>query len=189
MANKLLDVQALYKFLSNLSKREKLILYGAVFFISLTIIDRLILSPIFYKMKSLDKEIQEQESSIKNNLHILAQKDRISTESDKYASFITNSKTAEEETTSVLKEVEIMANQASVYLIDLKPIEPKTLGFYKQYSVNLNCEGQMEQIINFMYSIENAKTLLIIDRYQITPKSKESSVARCSMTVSKIVIP
>lgn len=186
---KILNPQAFYKFLSNLSKREKAVLYGAVIAVFLTIVDRLIIAPISSKMTSLDKAIQEEESRIKTNLHILAQKDKIVANSAKYSSFLTNSKSEEEEITFLLKEIETMSNDASVYLIDLKPMESKSEDLSKKYSVNLNCEGQMEQIIKFMYNIENSKSLLAIERYQITPKSKESSVARCSMTVSKIVIP
>ena len=47
----------------------------------------------------------------------------------------------------------------------------------------------MEQLVDFMYNIENSDKLLMIEKYQISPKSKESSVAKCAMSISKIVIP
>jgi Tfp pilus assembly protein PilO len=59
----------------------------------------------------------------------------------------------------------------------------------KKYLVSLSCEGQMEQIMDFMYNVENSRKFLTIEKYQISPKTKESSVINCTMTISKIVIP
>lgn len=182
-------IQTFYTILARLSKREKLILYVAVSFVSLTLLDRLIISPSFSKMKSLNREIQEKESGIKKNLHILAQKDRILAESAKYNSFLSSPESGEDQLTSLLKEIENYANKASVYLIDMKPSGVKDIGPSKKYLINLNCEAQVEQLTNFMYNIENSSELLTIEKYQISPKAKESSVARCSMTISKIIIP
>ena len=179
-------IKSLYAVLPRLAKRERFVLYAAATFIFLALFDRLLIYPIFNKMKSLKKEIQETESSIRRNLHILAQKDRILSESAKYASFIGGTKSDEEEMTFLLKEVEGLANKSSVYLIDIKPAGTKGPAFPKKCTITLNCEAQMEQLISFIYSIENFNRLLIIEKYQITPKVRESSVAKCVMSVSKI---
>jgi Tfp pilus assembly protein PilO len=185
----MIKLQALYAYLAHLSKREKFVFYIALVFISLAALDRLIVSPISLKIKSLNKEIETSEANIKNDLHILSQKDRILSESARYTSFLSSNKTEEEEITGLLKEVENLANKASAYITDMKPAPTKELGSSKKYLVNLNCEGQMEQIINFMYNIEDSSKLLVIEKYQISPKSKESGVATVSMTISKTVIP
>jgi len=185
----LVKIQALYAFLSRLSKREKLILYLSVFFVSLTLLDRLAISPISSKMRALDKEIQDKEAGIKRDIKMLAQKDRIAAESAKYNSFLDKTKSEEEETSSLLKEIESLAGKSTVYLIDMKPGGVKEAGQSRKYLVSLNCEAQMEQLVDFMYNIENSLKLLIIEKYQISPKTRESSVARCSMTVSKIAAP
>ena len=183
-----LKLQAFYTILARLSKREKIILYSATFFISLSLLDRSIIYPIASKIESLNKEIQDKEVGIVKNLRILAQKDRILAESAKYASFLNSPKTEEEQMSYLLKEIESLANKSSVYLVDLKPAGLKSTGSVNKYSINLNCEAQMEQIAEFMYNIENSNSLLSIDRYQISPKSKESSVAKCSMSIGKIVV-
>lgn len=181
--------QTLYNFIAHLSKREKIVFYAAVSFVSLTLLDRLIISPIHSKIKSLNKEIQETGSNIRKNLHILSQKDRISSEIAQYASFLNSAKSEEEEATSLLKEIESLANKAEVYLIDMKPMGLKDRDSYKKYLVNLNCESQMEQLSDFMYKIENSDELLTVEKYQITPKSKESSIVRCSISIAKIIVP
>lgn len=184
----MVKLQSYYAFIARLSKREKLIFYGAAFFISLTVLDRLIVSPVSGKIKLLDKQIKEKEYTIKNNIELLARKDRIITESKKYSSFLNGAQPQEELVTSVLKEIESLANKSSVYLIDIKPAGFKDSGTVREYAVSLNCEAQMEQLVEFMYSIENSNQMLAIDKYQLSPKAKESSLARCSMTVSKITM-
>jgi len=137
----------------------------------------------------LDKEVLEKTTGIEKNLRILAQKDRIVAESSKYSPFLSSPNTEEEEITSILKEIETLANKSSVYLVDMKPAGLKTSGLSKKYMINLSCEAQMEQLFEFMYNIENSDLLLLIERYQIGPKSAESSVAKCGMSVVKIVAP
>lgn len=185
----MLKMQFLYTILARLSKREKLVLYGAALFVSLALLDRVIIGPIYSKIKSLDEEIGEKESGIKKSLRVLAHKDRILADSAQYSSFLDDFKSKEEEMTSILKEIENMADKASIYLIDMKPGGLKESGSSRRYVVNLNCEAQIEQFVDFIYNIEKSDTLLTVEKYQITPKSKDSSVARCKMSISTIVVP
>ena len=185
----MLKLQAVYNFIGRLNKREKVIFYATITFVSLAFLDRLLITPIYSKIKSLNDEIEVRKSVIKQNLHILAQKDRIKSEMDKYALFLISAKSEEEETTSLLQEIEGIANEAGVYLVDMKPGGLKDMGSSKKYLINLNCEAQMEQLTDFMYNIENSSTLLTIEKYQISPKSKDSSVVKCSMAIVKLVMP
>ena len=184
------DLKVLQSFLGRLSKKDRIIFYIAVFIVSLVILDRAIISPVFSKIRSLNKEIQDQQVNIKKNLRLIAQKDRILSESSKYSSFLGDSSLSDDEqVTSVLKELEILANKSSVYLVDMKPGGIKESGSSKRILINLNCEAQMEQLVDFMYNMENSNSLISIEKYQITPKAKESSVAKCSISVVKIVAP
>jgi hypothetical protein len=186
---KLANLQVLLTFLSRLSKREKVIFYTAATFVALMLLDHLIIIPIWSHMRSLKGEMEEKELGISRSLRILAQKDRIVAESAHYNSYFGTFMSEEEETTVLLKEIERLANKSSVYLIDLKPAGLKTTGGSKRYLINLNCEAQMEQVVEFLYNVENSDKLLTVERYQITPKSKESKVAKCNIAISKIAAP
>jgi Tfp pilus assembly protein PilO len=176
------------KFLARLSKREKLVFYVSVVFVILFLFDRLVFVPINSKFNSLNKEIKEKETSINTGMHILAQKDEIASMSQELSSYTSTLQSDEEEISALLKEIENLANQSSVYLIDLKPAGVKDSGSSKEYFINLNCEAQLEQLSKFMYDIESSSRLLLIDKFQISPKSKESSVAKCNMAISEIAI-
>ncbi len=181
--------QELYKFFAKLSKKEKAIFCAAAAVVSVMLLDRLIVSPVLSKMKSLDEEVREKESAIRKNVKMLAQKDRIQASRADYGAFVAGRLGSdEEEMTSFMKEMEDMAGKSSVYLVDIKPGAVKSQEQLKKYYITLNCEAQMEQIVDFMYGLENSSRLFTIERYQITPKAKDSSLARCSISVSKTFI-
>ena len=182
------NVKAFIAILERLSKREKLIFYGALIVISVTILDRLILNPIASKIDELNNDIEEKELSIKRNLKILAHKDRILSESDRYSVFLSEVQSEKEEETALLTEIESIANESEIYLIDMKPRDSEDVGTSKKYIVTLTGEAQMEQVVEFMYKIESSEKLLTIEQYDISPKSRDSSVARCSMTISKLIM-
>ncbi|MDP2831068.1 MAG: hypothetical protein Q8O02_02310 [Candidatus Omnitrophota bacterium] len=185
---KLPNLQVLQVFLGRLSKKDKIIFYIAVFIVAILILDRAIISPVFSKIRSLNKELQDKQDNIKKNLRILAQKDRILAQGVKYNSLLGDFKmNDDEQVTLVLKELESLANKSSVYLVDMKPSGIKESGSSKMILINLNCEAQMEQLVDFMYNMENSNSLISIEKYQLTPKTKESSVAKCSISVYKVV--
>ncbi|MFH1867406.1 MAG: type 4a pilus biogenesis protein PilO [Candidatus Omnitrophota bacterium] len=183
----MINMLVFYNFLSRLSKREKSVLYISTIFISLALIDRLIVSPIYAKVTSLGKDIKEKEASIKRNIHMLAQKERIEAERTKYSSYIQLLESSDDDVTSLLKEVERLANEASVYLIDIKPAGLKKEEGYSKLLVKLNCEAPMADIAGFMHSIESSDSLLTVESYKIGPKGKGSDAARCSMSISRRV--
>lgn len=183
----MLKLKFIKTFLSRLSKRETIIFYVAAAVISLTVADRLLLSPVAQKIESQATEIKNKEAGIERMSFILAQKDRIVSESAKYIKFLTKAKDSEEEATTILKEIEAIANNNSMYIVDLKPLGFRDAEKMKKYMVSITCEGQMESVFSFLYNIETSPQLLRVERCEIVPKSKESSIASLNLLVSKII--
>ena len=65
------------KFISNLSGKEKKILYVTIVFVFLAFFDRLFMGPVLEKLSNIDDEISLQEESIVRDLRFLNYKDRI----------------------------------------------------------------------------------------------------------------
>ena len=149
----------------------------------------LIILPVYSRVSSLNAAIRKKEKAIARDLGILAQKKKIESEAKKYEAFMGKSLTDEEEVTLLLKEIENTASKAALYIVEMKPAGSREeRNKLKKFVVNLACEGQMEQIMGFMYNIENSTMLLTVEKFQLTPKSKESSIAQCTMTISKVVM-
>jgi DNA-binding transcriptional regulator WhiA len=155
----------------------------------LLVLQKAIIAPISSSLRSLDKEITDKEAQIKNDINLISHKDRIQSETKTYLSYVTAPATEEEATTALLKDLEVVANKAGVYLVDIKPAGSKEIEEAKKYLITLTCEGKMEQITDFLYAIESSAKLLKVERYQISPKSKDSTSAQANMTVSQAVLP
>ena len=173
---------------AKLSKREKAILLGTAIILGGLFLDRLVIHQISAKLSTIDRSIREEEAAAKRSLHILVQKDRIAAETKEFAEFSVEAGDPEEEMTSLLKEIESLADRASVSLIYVKPANAGDEKGQKRFLATLECESQMEQVAAFFHSIESSPKLLKIEKFSIQPKSRESSLARCTMTVSKTVL-
>ncbi len=174
--------------ISKFSKREKTQLSLAVLLVMAALLDRAVLHPIIEKIKLFEEDIKKTEYEMSKNMKILEQKQRIEKEEKKYSSFSKQARTEEEEMAVLLREIENVAKAFGVYLVDLKPAGVTGEGFVKKFMVNLVCEADMEQLISFIYSIENAETIMRIGSFTITPKSK-GNVAQCEVLIHKIIIP
>lgn len=185
---KLPNISGLLTAISRLSKKDKLLLYVAIIIVSLLLFDWLVIRTFSGLTAGLDKQIQDKEAQIRTDLKILAQKQRIEIQRANYGSYLGLGTTDNEEFTLILKEVETLANKAGINLVDMKPGGVKESGSSKKYQITLNCEGTMEKIAEFMYEVETAKKLFTVEKYEMTPKSKDTALVKCSMTISNLVL-
>ena len=176
-------------FLARLSKREKLVFYATLGAVAFVLLDRLLLGPILSKVDQLDQDIKLEEEAIKNSLSILTQEKKITDERDKYTPYLSDQESEEKEKISFSKEIEDMAKKSSVYLVGIRPTGEKDESIGKRYFLDIELEAQMEQIFSFFYAIESSSKLFKIEKYYIRPKSAESSIATCSMSISKVTLP
>ncbi len=185
---KLPKITQLLSTAAQLSKKDKILLYSAIIIVSLWLFDWLVIRTFSGLTAGLDKRIQEKESQIKADLKILTQKNRINIQRANYVSYLGASVSDNEELTQILKEVELLANKAGIELVDMKPGGVKESASSKKYQITLNCEGAVEKILEFMYRIETAKKLFTVEKYELTPKSKDTALVKCSMTISNLVL-
>ena len=176
-------------FLAGLNKRQKILFYGAIAFVIFASIDRVVLAPVLGRVHQLDEQIKLEEEIIKRNLSILSQKESLADEINKFTSYLSKSQSEEQDITNFSREIESLAKVASVYLTGIRPAGKRVEGITKKYLIELDFEARMEQLFEFFYAIENSDKLTKIELYYITPKSGESSIATCSIRVSKIIIP
>jgi Tfp pilus assembly protein PilO len=174
-------------YLARLNAREKLVLYGAGLFVIFAFFDRLVVGPIITKMKSLDEHIVQERELYRKNARIVAEKDKVAAVKKQLSGYSRKVGTQEEEVAFLLGEVEKIARKTSLYIVDMKPLGIQEDGVSRKYSVDLNCEAQMEQIMNFMYEIENSSMLFFVESFNITPKSKDSSVAKCNLRIANLI--
>lgn len=179
----------IFAFWEKLTKQERLIAYVALVVFLLAFFDRFMLEAILSRMDTVESEIRMKELLVKKNLKLLHQKDVITNEDTRYSVYSIQAKSPEEEISGVLKEIERLASESSVVMSEIKPTGIEEGAVVKKYSIALSCEATMEQLANFMFQIENSKILFTIDTYSLSSKDREKGIVKCTMSVSKIVIP
>lgn len=178
----------LIEFFMRRSKREKTVIYGAFIAMGILAADRFVLGPVIHRLSLLDGQIATQEEAIRKSLHVLVQKDRIKAEGKEYMSYSIEAQNPEQEMVDLLKQLESIAGQSGVSLLYVKPAKEEGEGTVKKYFASLECEAEMEQVAAFFHAVESSNKLLKIEKYDIQPKGKESSLARCAVTASKTVL-
>ncbi len=174
-------------YLAKLNKREKLVFYCMVLFVTAAMVDRMVVGPVFSKIKVVDNRIRQETELIRKNARIVAEKDRVATISKQIGAYSRKTGSQEEEVAYLLGEVEKLARKTSLYIVDMKPLGVSEDSVSRKYSVDLNCEAQMEQIASFMHELESSSALFFVESFNISPKSQDSSVARVNMRISNVI--
>jgi len=152
------------------------------------VLDRAIIGPIYSRTLELDKSIVDKQAAIKRNLKILSQIDSIEKRKAEYRAFSVAETTPEQDTSSLFKEVDALASRSLINVADIKPQEPKKEQQFKKYQVNVSCEAPFDKLIEFLYNIENSRKVLKIEKFTLSLKSKQDTVLKCTMTISKVVL-
>ena len=182
--NKLLN-----QFLAKLSEKEKKIFYITVLFLAFALMDRLFFGPIMDKLKTIAQTITEQEDSIKADLRLLFFKNKIVKSSEVFSKYFSSAQKDDDVINAeFLSKVEKFATQSNVNLIKSNPSESKKEKNFIQYFANLDCAGQLKDVISFMYFINSADDLFKITRFNMTPKRGSEGEVNASMTIVKMIV-
>jgi len=177
----------------NLSKNTGPLMYVAGVLAALYLIYNFVVGPIILKFERLDKAIQMQEAKLKKNLEITGKKDAIDSEYTKHSDQLRQEKTDEEEVTSLLSNIESIAQGIPISITDMKPRAIKEMDFHKRLAVDIEVEAKMDEITEFIYNLQNEPYLLKIERLRIKSKSsrrrKTPSKLKGYLLVTKILIP
>lgn len=186
---KFAGIEKLVALYSRASKRERIIMIAAGVFVSMWISDQAVIGPLVATFGNMDREAKDLKTSIRRSVQLLSQKERMMKEVEQYADYSIETKSPDEEALSLLKHIEELANNTSINLLYVKPAGANPGEVIQKYYVTLEGEGQMQQLVQFFYAIENSKLLLRVEKYVLQPTETGSSVIKCSATVSRAIIP
>lgn len=175
--------------LGKFSRKEKIGLIVAVFFISGAILDRAVVSPINSKFRQLNQEIKITEKQLSRHLRNLIGKDLIKRKYQKYITYVKKVGSDEEEVAKVLAEIEGLARKSGVSLVDIKPQPLKEVNFYEGCAVEVEANGDMNGMIHFLYQLNSSTQLLRAEKLRLSTKEKGSYLINASIFITKVLIP
>lgn len=175
-------------FWDKLSKKEKAGLSFALVFLAVAFSDRLIVSPIRERFRRMNQAIKISEKQLGHDLRNVYQKDQIAAAFEKYAKYVERSGSDEEEVAKILGEIESLARQSKVYLVDMKPQTPKEIDFYKEYAVEIEAEGEVASLMTFLHQLNTSLQLLRAEKLRLNAVKKGDKTLKASMLITKVVI-
>jgi len=182
-------VNEITKFISSLNENQKKLLVVAVVIVIAALFDRLLIAPTMSRLSSIEGDIVKEEASIRQDIHFLGYKDRILKESQEIDPYLTkNMSTDEEMIAGFLKKIEVLAGQARVTLIKISPAPGQQDTDYWKYQADLECSGNLSDVINFMHMINANSELMKVLKFNISSKKTDTDEIKATMTVEKIVV-
>ncbi len=173
---------------SNISVKEKMGLAAAGLIVFFAVADRLVISPISGKFKRINSEIRVHQRQLSQSLRNISHKDEIAGEYQKYLQYVKSNYSEGEEVAKLLEEIELLGHNSGISINDIKPQPPRRSGIYKYYLIEIQADGRMDTLINFMYQLSASKNLFRVSRIYVGVKDKEASIAKVSMLVTKVVV-
>lgn len=171
-----------------MTKKEKLIFYIAVTFISLAFLDRFLYRPIRGAFVTLREKTLIEEKKVAKNIRNLMQEDAIFKAYKNLSSYVSMLGTDEEEMAKFLKIIEETSRVSGVYVADIKPQPVINVDFYKKYMVEISAEGEKTQIIEFIYQLESLDQLINIEELKLSVGKEGSKTKKARVVITKILI-
>jgi len=171
-----------------LKGKQKILVYVVVGILVYAFIGRFIFFGLGARLKQLKQQTKLAEANLKKGLETQKRKDIISSDYDKYHLFLAIEKMEQRQIIEeLLKEVERIAKDSGASLLNLSPQEA-TEQDKRRYKADLRIEASAEQILNFLYKIQESKLLIKLDKISVSPKDEQASMLKAEATIS-IAVP
>lgn len=176
------------QFVSKLNPKQQVLFFIVVIFATIVLFERLLVAPSLSRVKQLDESIEKQEDVIRENLAFLQNKKDVEKEIDVFKEFYTKDTRVEEEVIAeFLKQLESLGIQSNVQLSKITPAGQEYQKEYLKYFLTVDCSGTLEKITNFIYTINNSKDLLKVEKMSLA-SSRSGDEVKTNLTISKMII-
>ncbi len=174
-------------FLKQLSKREKLIFYLTTGVVTCSLGFKFILEPLFRLNTKLNQQLKVKQSQLRRLERLSGGKSI----KDEYAQALESIKMAQSldaEMARLLSEIERIAKDSGVNILNLRPQDIEDKKLYKKFSLELKSEGANTQILQFVFFIESSPLFLKIDKLQIFGNASKGLLT-ANISLSRLAIP
>ncbi len=175
---------------SALSTREKRIFAVACIAVSATLVYYGIVQPIHKSLEEMRKKIFTQERVAIANMRDVTQKLQMD---PVYRQLLDSiglrvSGDSDELRSTVLQDLEQFARSRGISLTEVKPQAPVERGNFKDFFVRAQAEGNMEQLLNFLADLIEARKMYFIESIKITPHGDDVNKIKVNVSIGRAVI-
>ena len=173
----------------HLSSREKSILVFCTLTVLIFIGYKGVAQPLHRQSEILNEKIHSSEQKLKKQFNVLERGKIVDKEYEQYAAVFRQTASDGQIMSSILSEVESVARENGMRIADMKPKKVKRIDFYNNFSVSIAMNGQLVDIVKFLYILQNTPHLFNIEELVIEKSSPRSSTLDCRLVLNRILIP
>ncbi|MFC1667204.1 type 4a pilus biogenesis protein PilO [Candidatus Omnitrophota bacterium] len=163
------------------SKPEKYIFIAAFIIIISGLAYHFIIEPFFKKWNSIDAEIVAVKARLKENMHLLENKNTIIKEYNAYAGSPGN-------ISGILSYIERQSESLGIKTADIRSMPVVKKELYREYLIELKIEGRFTAINKFMSRLIKAPMFITVKKFRFKTIAGTSSHLKGTLVLSKIVI-
>lgn len=168
-----------------LGKREKILTAGVGFFLVLLLIQKSIILPFSDRLEAMTVQIKASEEKMARLLYLDSQRENTASVFKKLKPYIEIGKTKEDTESVMMKKIEEMAKGCNITLLNMKPegsgSRRKTI--HMTQKVALAIEGSQQNIIQFLYKLENSNYPLRVNKLDFKVKSRDMGLMTADLDV------
>ena len=150
----------------------------------------IVVGPIRGSMRELNATVVEQERILAHHLGVLAPRSvsAVTNEYGRFGSTIRMKGSSDEENSRMLSEVDRLAGENKIGLSATKPSVTRKDSDTESYSVEIEVETSLSQLIGFIYAVESSPQLLRVERLILNSKGEKAvDVLHGNLLISKVV--
>ncbi len=169
-------------FLQNLGARERLFVVGGVVALLLTLLYATVIEPLMTRSSQLDRQIAKTQRDVQE-LHALQRE----YQAHKQVLDDINAKLRRQKNFAIFSHVEKLAGDTGIRskILYMKPTVSTPIDAYEEESVEIKMEGvTLEQLIRYLYQVENSPQFLKIKRLYIKPRLDNRQLLTATFRVS-----
>lgn len=171
-----------------LNTKEKMLAIGFSVLMAAFFVERFIFSPFSEKVESTSIKISAQEEKVARLLYMESQKDNIANIYEKAKAYIVAGDSEEGSFSTIMNKIEEFAKSTGIIIIKMKPetTEEDQSSDYKVRKVTLSVEGYLNEVVEFLYKLENSDYPLSIARLDVKSKSRATNLLTADLEVHLI---
>ena len=168
----------------NLNNKEKTLSMAVGLVLIIFMLKAFVFGPIYEKIADYDQEIEQSKVAIRRCMAFEHNRSEILKAQKRIEGYSSLKGSEEDKVAMVMSKVEAIARKAKLQISDMSPAgSAKTKGGAMIYRIQLRAEAQMKNILDFMSGVENADTLLQIEKISLSPKDESSDTLKIDATV------
>lgn len=140
------------------------------------------------RMFAQEEDIVQSEKELRDYRQVLRSEQAVTQKLEQYKELFTQRSSDEGEMTRILSEVDAAAQKKTVKIINMEPERIKSQDFYNYFSVNVQAQGSLKNICEFLYLLETKPYFFRIDEMRIEKYSIQAENLKIQLLVSRFLL-